>query len=138
MSNYTIAVNWSGKDALSDSDAAKVISGTEFNTEFSAVQAAVNTKANLNGSASEAFAANNVTAAGTLTVTGALIASSTVAITGVATGPTPTASDNSTKLATTAYVQTELGSLGTNANGDKTVSTAEPSGGVDGDIWYRY
>ena len=27
MSNYTIAVNWAGKDALSDSDANKVVSG---------------------------------------------------------------------------------------------------------------
>ena len=38
MSNYTIAVSWSGKDALADSDANKVISGVDFNTEFSAVQ----------------------------------------------------------------------------------------------------
>ena len=33
MSNYNIAVSWSGKDALSDSDADKVISGGDFNTE---------------------------------------------------------------------------------------------------------
>ena len=68
MSNYTIAVNWSGKDALSDSDAAKVISGSEFNTEFTAVQAAVNTKANINGNSSEAFACNALAAtSGTVT-----------------------------------------------------------------------
>ena len=57
MANYTIAVGWSGKDALADSDAGKVISGADFNTEFSAVQTAVNTKADLAGSASQAFAA---------------------------------------------------------------------------------
>ena len=34
MSDYTIAVAWSGKDALSDSDSAKVISGDDFDTEF--------------------------------------------------------------------------------------------------------
>ena len=28
-------------------------------------------------------------------------------------------------------------SLGSNATGTKTVSTGNPSGGVDGDIWYR-
>ena len=61
MANYTIAVSWSGKDALSDSDAAKVISGADFNTEFTAVQTAVNTKADLNGSASEAFSATTAT-----------------------------------------------------------------------------
>ena len=57
MSNYTIAVAWSGKDALADSDANKVISGADFNTEFTAVQTAVNTKADLAGSASQAFSA---------------------------------------------------------------------------------
>jgi len=66
MSTYTIAVAWSGKDALSDSDAAKVISGADFNTEFTAVQTAVNTKADLNGSASETFSATTA-AAGTNT-----------------------------------------------------------------------
>jgi len=27
---------------------------------------------------------------------------------------------------------------GTNANGTRTVSTSAPSGGSDGDIWYKY
>lgn len=62
MSNYTIAVNWSGKDALSDSDPEKVVSGSDFNTEFTTVQAAVNTKADLNGSATESFSATTATA----------------------------------------------------------------------------
>jgi len=62
MSNYTIAVAWSGKDALSDSDANKVISGADFNTEFTAVQTAVNTKADLAGSASQAFSATTANA----------------------------------------------------------------------------
>jgi len=61
MSNYNLQVSWSGKDALSDSDADKVISGGDFNTEFTAVKTAVNSKAELNGSASETFSA--VTAA---------------------------------------------------------------------------
>jgi len=59
MSNYTsFAVNWSGKDALSDSDPTKIISGADFNSEFTAVQTAVNTKADTNGDASEAFSAS--------------------------------------------------------------------------------
>jgi len=88
MSNYTLVVPWSGKDALSDSDAAKVISGADFNTEFSAVQTAVNTKADINGSASESFAVNNLTIAGTSSAT------------------TATAGNNTTTLATTAFVTT--------------------------------
>ena len=107
MSNYTIAVAWAGKDALADSDAAKVISGADFNTEFTAVQTAVNTKADLNGSASESFSAT-----------------------------TAAADTNTTQVATTAYVQTEIGA-GKNGHGDRTVSTSAASGGSDGDIWYQ-
>ena len=62
MANYTIAVGWSGKDALADSNANKVISGADFNTEFTAVQTAVNTKADLAGSASQAFSATTAVA----------------------------------------------------------------------------
>jgi len=57
MSDYAITVDWAGKDSLADSSAAKVISGADFNTEFAAVRTAVNTKADINGDASEAFSA---------------------------------------------------------------------------------
>ena len=86
MCNYTLAVAWSGKDALADSDAAKVISGADFNTEFTAVQTAVNTKADLNGSASEAFSAT-----------------------------TATAGTNTTQVATTAFVTSALTAATINA-----------------------
>jgi len=69
MSNYTIAVNWAGKDALADSDAGKIISGDDFNTEFVAARDAINSKADVNGSASENFTVNGLTAA-TATVDG--------------------------------------------------------------------
>jgi hypothetical protein len=79
MSNYTLAVSWSGKDALSDSDAAKVISGADFNTEFTTVQTAINSKSNLNGDAGEAFStstagssSNTTIAASTQYVTSAI------------------------------------------------------------------
>jgi len=44
MSDFTPQVAWSGKDALSDGDSNKIISGSDFNTEFSGVQTAVNSK----------------------------------------------------------------------------------------------
>jgi len=62
MSNYTIAVNWTGKDALPNTDPGKVISGTDFNTEFVAVRTSVNSKADLNGDATENFTCNLLTA----------------------------------------------------------------------------
>ena len=96
MSNYTLAVNWSGKDGLSDSDAAKVISGADFNSEFTTVRTAVNSKANLNGAAGESFAMNNATVAGTL------------AVTGVPTIPTASAGTNTTQAASTAFVHAAI------------------------------
>jgi len=99
MSNYTLAVNWSGKDALSDSDAAKVISGSDFNSEFTTIRTAVNSKANLNGDATEDFASNNATIAGTL------------AVTGVPTIPTATQGTNTTQAASTAFVTTAVAAL---------------------------
>jgi hypothetical protein len=96
MSDYTIAVNWSGKDALSDSDAAKVISGSDFNTEFTTVRTAINSKQDINGDSSEDFAMNNGTVAGTLTVTG------------VPTIPTASAGTNTTQAASTAFVDTSF------------------------------
>jgi len=107
MSDYAITVDWAGKDSLADSSAAKVISGADFNTEFAAVRTAVNTKANLNGSASESFSAT-----------------------------TASADTNTTQVATTAYVQAEIGA-GKNGHGDRTVSTSAASGGSNGDIWYQ-
>ena len=83
MSDYTLAVSWSGKDALADSDAAKVISGSDFNSEFTTIQTAINSKAD--------------------------IASET--LTGTPAAPTASTGTNTTQLATTAFVQTELGTI---------------------------
>ena len=119
MANYTIAVGWSGKDALADSDAGKVISGADFNTEFSAVRTSINSKADLAGSASQAFSAVTasagtdttqvattafVKAAGTASVNGlAPLANPT--FTGTPAAPTAGTTTNTTQLATTAFVQ---------------------------------
>ena len=98
MSNYTLAVNWSGKDALSDSDAAKVISGSDFNTEFTTARTAINSKADLNGNSSEDFAADN-------------IATATLTVTGVPTIPTASSGTNTTQAASTAFVTAAVAAL---------------------------
>jgi len=79
MSDYNLQIAWSGKDALGDTDPDKVVSGGDFNTEFLAVKTAVNSKANLAGSASQAFAAT-----------------------------TASSSTNTTQVATTQYVTTAV------------------------------
>jgi hypothetical protein len=93
MSDYTLAVNWSGKDALSDSDAAKVISGSDFNTEFTTIRTAVNSKADTNGDSGEDFTTNNLN------------------VTGVPTIPTASAGTNTTQAASTAFVTTAVAAV---------------------------
>jgi hypothetical protein len=83
MSDYTLAVSWSGKDGLSDSDAGKVISGSDFNSEFTTIRTAVNSKADL----------------------------ASPALTGVPTAPTAAVSTDTTQIATTAFVEAGLGTI---------------------------
>ena len=80
MSDYTIAVSWSGKDALADSDANKVISGGDFNTEFTTVQTAVNSK----------------------------VDAASPTLTGTPVAPTAAVATDSTQIATTAFVKNVL------------------------------
>ena len=80
MADYTINIDWDGKDALSDSAAGKVISGDDFHTEFTTVQTAINSKAD--------------------------IASET--LTGTPLAPTAAVATNSTQIATTAFVRAEI------------------------------
>ena len=47
MSNYTKATNFATKDSLPTGSALKIVSGTEIDTEFSNIETAVNTKANI-------------------------------------------------------------------------------------------
>jgi hypothetical protein len=69
MSNYSLQIGWAAKDDLDDTNPEKIISGDDFDTEFRAVQTAVNSKADLNGNASQSFSTNNLTVAGSASVT---------------------------------------------------------------------
>lgn len=80
MTAYTKATNFLAKDTLPDSDADKIIKGSEFDVEFNALQTAVNSKAN--------------------TISPAL--------SGTPTAPTAGAGTNTTQLATTAFVTTAV------------------------------
>jgi len=46
MSDYTKTTNFTAKDSLPSGDSGKVIRGSEFDTEFSAISTAIATKAN--------------------------------------------------------------------------------------------
>jgi len=80
MTAYTKATNFLAKDSLPDTDAGKIIKGSEFDTEFNNLQTAVNSKAN----------------------------SLSAALSGTPTAPTATAGTNTTQIATTAFVTTAV------------------------------
>ena len=123
MSTYTILTDWVGKDSLSDSDANKVVSGSDFQTEFEAVQSALNDKAESGGGAGVNF-------------TAALLAASTVTSTGSVTSNTDVVAGNDGTGAL-KWGTGGTNTVGTNATGAKTVSTSAPSGGSDGDVHYQ-
>jgi len=45
MANYTKTTNFAAKDALISGNAAKVVKGTEIDTEFTNIQTAITSKA---------------------------------------------------------------------------------------------
>ena len=135
MANYVKATNFFAKDALLTGDPAKIIKGSEIDDEYNAIATAIGTKADLN---SPIF-------------------------TGVPIAPTAAYGTNTTQVATTKFVQDATGTIaiqdannvaitggtlsgvtvsgktvGTNASGNRTISTSAPTGGSNGDIWYRY
>ena len=65
MANYTKTVNFAAKDTLASGNPAKIVKGSEIDTEFNNIATAVATKAN---TASPTF--TGTVTAGTLTVTG--------------------------------------------------------------------
>lgn len=129
MTNYVKTTNFATKDSLPVGDAQKKVKGAEINAEFDAIVQAIQSKANKDSPALE----------------------------GTPTAPTAAAATNTTQLATTAMVQSALGQSdiidtaqivdaavtdakiadGLNAKGTRTVSTSAPTGGSDGDIWYK-
>jgi hypothetical protein len=80
MSNYTKSTDFASKDSLASGNAAKIVKGTEIDTEFNNIATAIATKADL---ASPGFS-------------------------GTPTAPTASSGDNTTKLATTAFVTSAI------------------------------
>ena len=84
MSDYTKATNFTLKDGLSTGDPGKVIKGSEIDAEYTAIASAVASKADIN---SPTFTGTPTLPSGTIATT---VADNT---------------DSSTKIATTAFVQ---------------------------------
>jgi hypothetical protein len=86
VSNYVQSTNFATKDALPSGDPLKIVKGTEINTEFNNISVAIATKADL---VSPTFTGTPALPTGTTAVT-------------------QSAGNNTTAVATTAFVQTAL------------------------------
>lgn len=93
ITDYTKSTNFTSKDALPPGDSGKIIRGSEFDTEFTAVQTAVNSKAN---KASPTFTGTTtvagLTVSGTFTL-GATALTATGAELNILDGVTATAAE---------------------------------------------
>ncbi len=70
MSNYVKSTNFAIKDGLVTGNPAKIIKGTEIDTEFNSIASAITSKADANNAALTGTAtAVNLTVSGTFTAT---------------------------------------------------------------------
>lgn len=70
MSNYTKSTNFAVKDGLVTGNPAKIIKGTEINTEYDNIASAISSKADANNAALTGTAtAVNLTVSGTFNAT---------------------------------------------------------------------
>lgn len=146
MSSYVKATNFATKDTLPTGDSNKIVKGTEIDNEFNSIAGAISSKADIASptftgtpAAPTATAGSNTTQiantayvrAEIITATGTLGTMSSqnagaVAITGGTIAGV---------AITTSTVNSHV--VGSNAVGARTVSTGSPTGGNNGDIWYK-
>ncbi len=148
MSNYVKSVNFTAKDTLPTGNASKVVRGAELDTEYNAIAVAVSTKADINSptftgtvglpattsigdvSATELAYLDGVTSSvqTQLSTLNTNKADKTVTVTG--TGGLTGGGD----LSANRTISIASNSMGF---GIRTVSTSDPSGGSNGDIWLK-
>lgn len=100
MSNYVKSTNFTSKDSLASGDPLKIVKGTEFDTEFNAIQTAIQSKADTNSPT----------------------------LTGTPAAPTAAAGTSSTQIATTAFVQAAGGTFSPTGEIKMWATGTAPSG----------
>jgi Tfp pilus assembly major pilin PilA len=141
MSNYTKATNFATKDTLPTGDSNKIVKGTEIDNEFNSLAGAISSKADI---ASPTFTGTPAapTATGGSNTTQIANTAYVKAEIEAATGSLGTlSSQDSDAVAITGGTITgttvNTFTVGSNSVGARTVSTSSPTGGNNGDIWYK-
>jgi len=148
MSNYIKGTNFTVKDTLPTGNASKIIRGAEIDDELTAVASAVSSKADTNSptftgtvvlpsgtsignvSSTELSYVDGVTSAiqtqiNTLTTSKA-DKTTTITASGGLTGGGDLSANRTISIASTSM-----------GYGTRTVSTSDPTGGTDGDVWLK-
>ena len=141
MSNYTKATNFATKDTLPTGNSGKIVKGTEIDDELNAIASAISSKAD---TASPTFTGTPAAPTATLGSNTTQVATTAFvkAAVDAATGSLGTlSSQDSDAVAITggtiAGTTINTYTVGSNSVGARTVSTSSPTGGSNGDIWYK-
>jgi hypothetical protein len=141
MSNYTKATNFATKDTLPSGNSGKIVKGTELDDEFNAIASAVSSKADTASPTFTGTPAAPTASSGTNTTQLATTAFVTAAVTAATGSLGNMSTQNKTAVDITGGTITgttiNTYTVGSNATGAKTVSTSSPTGGSNGDVWYK-
>lgn len=141
MSNYVKSTNFAVKDNLLTGDPDKKIKGTEIDTEFNNIATAVGTKANTASPTLTGTPLAPTASSGTNTTQLATTAFVTTAVTDATSSLGTMSTQNASAVVITggtiAGTTVNSVTVGTNGAGAKTISTSSPTGGSNGDVWYK-
>jgi hypothetical protein len=146
MSNYTKATNFATKDTLPTGDSNKIVKGTEIDNEFNSLAGAISSKADIASptftgtpAAPTATGGSNTTQIANTAYVKAEIEAATGSLGTLSSQDSDdvniTGGDLAGVTITTATVNGNA--VGSNSVGARTVSTSSPTGGNNGDIWYK-
>jgi hypothetical protein len=141
VANYVKATNFATKDTLPTGDSNKIVKGTEIDNEFNSIAGAISSKADIASPTFTGTPAGPTATAGSNTTqlaTTAFVRGEVVTATGsLGTMSTQNAGAVAITGGTITGTTVNGNTVGSNSVGARTISTSAPSGGSNGDVWYR-
>ena len=148
MSDYTKSTNFTTKDSLPSGNANKVVRGAELDTEFTNIASAVASKADKNNPEfTGTVVLPSTTSIGTVSATELSYVDGVTSSIQTQINTVNTNKADKTTTITAGSGLTGGGDLSANRTisiasnsmgfGTRTVSTSDPTGGTDGDIWLK-